>query len=227
MPRFLTPDGLRLLRFLFFVLALGCLAPLPAHAQQAEPTAVATLPSRQANYAWDRTLLRASFSYRDVIDAALTAKLSSGLPTVIAMRAYVIREGEPDPIALAVRTCKVRYDLWDEVYRITLTGPGGERDTAVINVEGVLRQCAEARDLAVVDRSLLVARKPYFLGAIVDVNPVSPEMLEQMRRWVSRPTGSTGIGPSDALFGSFVGLFVRTIGTSDKTIRFRTQTILP
>ena len=63
-----------------------------------------------------------------------------------------------------MRTCKVRYDLWDEVYRITLTGPGGERDTAVINVEGVLRQCAEARDLAVVDRSLLTPRKPHYLG---------------------------------------------------------------
>jgi hypothetical protein len=52
-------------------------------------------------------------------------------------------------------------------------------------------------------------------------------MLEQMRRWVMRPTGSTGIAPSDALFGSFVGLFVRQIGTSDRTLRFRTQVIVP
>jgi len=187
----------------------------------------ADLPRRQANFAWEKSLLRASFSYRDVIDPALAGKLASGLPTVIAMRAYVLRDGENDPIALAVRTCRVVYDLWDEVYRVRVTGPGGERDLAVINVEGVLRQCAEARDLPVVDRSLLRAGRPHFLGVIVDVNPVSPQMLEQMRRWVSRPTGSTGIGPSDALFGSFVGLFVRTIGTSDKTLRFRTQTITP
>jgi hypothetical protein len=50
-------------------------------------------------------------------------------------------------------------------------------------------------------------------------------MLEQMRRWVSRPAGSTGIGPGDALFGSFVGLFVRQIGTSDRTLRFRSQPV--
>jgi hypothetical protein len=49
--------------------------------------------------------------------------------------------------------------------------------------------------------------------------------VEQMRRWMSRPTGSTGIGPSDALFGSFVQLFVRQIATSDKTLTFRTQTV--
>jgi hypothetical protein len=98
---------------------------------------------------------------------------------------------------------------------------------AVLNVEGVLRQCVEARDLPVVDRALLRPASPHFLGVIVDVNPVSPAMLEQMRRWVSRPSGSTGITPGDALFGSFVGLFVRSIGASDATLRFRTQTFLP
>jgi len=196
-------------------------------ARAQKPITPADLPRRTANFAWENTLLRASFSYRDVIDPMLSGKLASGLPTVIAMRAYVLRDGETAPIALAVRTCRVVYDLWDEVYRVRLTGPGGERDLAVINVEGVLRQCAEARDLPVVDRSLLKPGVPHFLGVIVDVNPVSPQMLEQMRRWVSRPTGSTGIGPSDALFGSFVGLFVRSIGTSDKTLRFRTQSITP
>jgi hypothetical protein len=168
-------------------------------------------------------LLRSSFSFRDVSDDALRYKLTSGLPTVIAMRAYVLPEGELSPVALAVRTCRIVYDLWDEVYRIKMTGPGGERDLAVINIEGVLRQCAEVRDLPIVDKSLLKAQKSYYLGVIVDVNPVSPQVLEQMRRWILRPTGSTTIGPSDALFGSFVGLFVRRIGGSDKTLQFRTQ----
>ena len=90
-----------------------------------------------------------------------------------------------------------------------------------------MRQCLEARDLPVVDRALLRAGAGHYLGVIVEINPVSPQMLENMRRWVSRPTGSTNIGPSDALFGSFVGLFVRNIGASDKTLRFRTQPITP
>lgn len=187
----------------------------------------AKLPQRQANFAWDKTLLRASFSFRDALDAPLQHKLSSGLPTVVAMRAYVLREGEPDPVALAVRSCRVVYDLWDEVFRITITGPGGERHTAAINVEGVMRQCLEARDLPVAQRAVLRAGKPHYLGVIAEVNPVSPQMLEQMRKWVSRPADATSIGPSDALFGSFVGLFVRNIGASDKTLRFRTQALTP
>ena len=219
------------------IVAFCMLLPSAVRADDPPPTAPATLPQRQANFAWDRqvppvvpteiTLLRASFSFRDVLDPALTNKLASGLPTVIAMRAYVLEEGKDEPVALAVRSCRVTYDLWDEVYRIKITGPGGERDAAALNTDGVLRQCTEPRDLPVVDRALLRAGTRYFLGVIVDVNPVSPQMLEQMRRWVSRPTGSTNIGPSDALFGSFVGLFVRQIGASDRTLKFRTQSVTP
>jgi hypothetical protein len=212
---------------LLVALALLLLPALGGAQQAAQPTNPAQLPNRQANYAWDKSLLRASFSFRDVMDKTLTDKLSSGLPNVIALRAYVFRDGETNPVALTVRTCRVVYDLWDEVYRLKVSGPGVDRDTAVINVEGVLRQCADARDLPVVDRPLLSAGRAHFLAVIVDVNPVSPQMLAQMRQWVARPTGSTGIGPGDALFGSFVGLFVRQIGTSDKSLLFRTQAFTP
>lgn len=217
---------------LVLAVVLGVLEPKVARAED-EPKPAAELPRRQANFGWDKNertgqvLLRASFSYRDVVDKSMTEKLASGLPTVIAMRAYVLREGEANPVALAVRTCRVVYDLWDEVYRLKITSAGGERDTAALNLEGVLRQCAEARDLQVADRALLETGKSHFLGVIVEVNPVSPQMLAQMRQWVSRPAGSTGIGPGDALFGSFLGLFVRQLGNADRTLRFRTQPLTP
>jgi hypothetical protein len=224
-------------RALAFALAaiVAVLAPLGANAQSqslvtpfAHPAALAP---RQANYAWDSDLLRGSFSYRDVLsDPDLVKKLSSGLPMVIVMRAYVYREGadiaQDTPIALAPRVCRVVYDLWDEVYRVHVSEPERERDQAAV-LDGVLRLCTEARDLPVVRRGLLQARQAYFLGVVVDVNPVSQEIVDQIHRWMSRPTGNTGIGPGDALFGSFAQLFVRQIATSDRTITFRTQDVVP
>ncbi|MGD0678906.1 MAG: DUF4390 domain-containing protein [Polyangiaceae bacterium] len=217
-------NGSRVLALVGFFLAV---LPFAAFAQPQQPAHSVTLHARQANYARDGDLLRASFSYRDVLaDAALEKKLSSGLPMVIAMRAYVYREGQDTPVALAPRVCRVVYDLWDEVYRVHLSEPERERDQAVV-LDGVLRLCTEARDLPLVRRSLLTAGESYFLGVVVDVNPVSPELIEQMRRWMSRPAGSTGISAGDALFGGFVQLFVRPIATSDKTLTFRTQDVLP
>ena len=212
-------------------LGLLALAPIGAQAQQPpsgqQPLHAGALPARQANYAWDNDLLRASFSYRDVLgEPSLLKKLSSGLPMVIAMRAYVYPQGQDLPVELAPRVCRVVYDLWDEVYRVHVSEKEHERDQAVV-LDGVLRLCTEARDLGVARRAQLAAGQPYFLGVVVDVNPVSPEMVDQMRRWMSRPTGSTGIGPGDALFGSFVQLFARQLATSDKTLTFRTQSIVP
>ncbi len=222
----------RLLLFLIAVLAATA-TPATALAQAAAaPGDAAKLAERQATYGWEKQangpdLMVASFSFVDVADAAIRQKLSSGLASVIVMRAYAFREGSADPIALAARTCRVAYDLWDEVYRLEISGPGGGRNSAALNVEGVLRQCFETRKLTVADRSLLTAGKPHFLGVIVEVNPVNAQMVAAMRQWVSRPAGSTGIGPADALFGSFVGLLMRQTGTADRTLRFRTQAITP
>jgi len=103
----------------------------------------------------------------------------------------------------------------------------GKRDQAVLDVKGVLRLCADAQNLPVVRKAYLTAGEAYFLGVVVEINPVSQEMLEQMRRWMSRPAGSTEIAPTNALFGSFVQLFVRQIAASDRTLTFRTQDIVP
>lgn len=223
--------GRRWLKPILFALAILAAATPESAARAEDPPKQEELPRRQANYVWDKNektgqvLLKAGFSYRDVVDKSISDKLASGIPQTMVMRAYVLREGDTTPIALAGRTCTIKYDLWDDIYRVKIGT--AQNDTGVINLDGVLRQCAEVRDLVVADKVLLGGNKPFFLGVIVEVNPVSPQMLQQMKQWVSRPAGSTGIGPGDALFGSFVGLFVRQIGTADKTLRFRTQSVVP
>jgi hypothetical protein len=197
----------------------------PSAQELANPSA---LPPRGTNFAWDGNLLRASFSFREMADDAIKTKLGSGLPNTIVMRAYVFEEGSTDPVALAARTCTVVYDLWDEVYRVKIADPSGERETAAINVDGVVRRCMEAQDFPIVVRALLKKGKSHFLGVIVEVNPISPQMLQQIRQWVSRPTGATALTAGDALFGSFVGLFVRQIGNADRAKTFRSlQTFVP
>lgn len=226
---------MRLTRLLFGVLVALSVVIAPASADAQATTAPANpaqLPQREAIFTWEKQdkgpdLLLSSFSYVDVIDPTFKEKLSNGLPHVIVMRAYFWRDGEAEPVALAARTCRVTYDLWEEVYRLKISGPGGERNTAALNIDGVLRQCFEARKLQITDRSLATTGKPHYLAVIVEVNPVNAQMVDQMRKWVTRPAGSTGIGPGDALFGSFVGLFVRNIGQAERTLRFRTQAFTP
>jgi hypothetical protein len=221
-------------------LAFGMAGERHARAQQAPaaPSAPqmqdpAALPPRGAIFSWDHTLLRANFSARDIVNAVVPSNgktvaenLRSGLRNEVVTRAYVFEEGRAEPVALAARSCSILYDLWDDLYHVRVPDPsagGGERKSVVANVEGVIRKCVDAQDFAIVDRSILKKGKVHFLGVIVEVNPISDEMLRQIRQQVSRPTGATGLTTGDALFGSFVSLFVRQIGKADATLVFRTQ----
>jgi hypothetical protein len=207
-------------------LTIALLSPL-ARAQQPAPTAPAQLPSRTVPFSWasPRTILRVKLTYRDVVDPEVERKLQSGLPTVIVMRAYLFPDGTNTAVAGTVKSCRIVFDVWDEIYRLQISQPGGEKTEVAPNLEGVLRRCAEATDLPVADRDTLQPGASYFLAAMVEVNPISKEMMDRIRRWVSRPPGASA-SPGDSLFGSFVGLFVARIGQAERTLSFRTQSIV-
>lgn len=214
-------------------LAAGALAlaiaalPTPARADAEPPKTPAALPQRAAQLVTEKGVVKLTVSFRDVIDAAIAKKLQSGLPTVVTMRGYVFRESGGDPIALTAKSCRIVYDLWDEVFRIQLAQPGGPTSAVAVNVEGVLRNCCDAKKLPLAERAQLSPSTRYFVATLVEVNPVSAEMLERIKRWVTRPNGSNAIGPGDSLFGSFVGLFVARIGDADRKLAFRTQAFPP
>jgi hypothetical protein len=214
---------LRALRWVIFVVTT--ISSLPSLAEP--PKTPAALPSRNADVTLDGKHVLLGISFRDVVDAEIAKKLASGLPTVIVLRAWLFRDGGSDPVAMTAKTCKIVYDLWDEVYKLQITQPGGQTDSVAVNQEGVLRQCAEAKKLRLVERSELDSNTRFFVAALVEVNPLSQETLDRIKRWVTRPNGAQSNSKSDSLFGSFVGLFVTRINDADRKLSFRTSTFLP
>ena len=66
-------------------------------------------------------------------------------------------------------------------------------------------------------------RYHYFVAMVVELNPVSPELAAEMRRWLSRPAGET-LDSSSSFFGSFVSVFVNPkLGRADRVLRVRSQ----
>lgn len=210
-------------------LVVALLAPALVRAQEPSepPISPQQLPTRASAVGLDRTSVVIGVSYRDALGADVLRRLTSGLPTVVALRAYLFRDGEPTPVALTVKSCRVVYDLWEEVFRLQILQPGRSVETTALNVEGVLRQCGEAQRLHLADRAQMREGARHFVAGIVEVNPMSPETLETIRRWVTRPSKSTAIGPGDSLFGSFVGLFVTRVRTAESRVEFRTASFLP
>lgn len=184
---------------------------------------------RSASFVWDeKHTLRVTVGYRDIVDESVMANLAGGLPTTIVTQAFLFTEAGGRPISAAYRSCRVTYDLWDEVYRIEISQSGlTDSEAASPTIEGVLRRCAEADRMPLGTRALVLGKGPLYVAMLVEVNPVSGELLERIRRWVSRSTATGTPAPGDALFGSFVGLFVTRIGSADRELRFRTQLVQP
>lgn len=199
------------------------LAPARALADDKGP------PLRDALFEWDQAkrLLYVSLSIRDVVDAAIQRKMRQGLPTTIVLTATLYRTGSSDPLATTAQTCKVTWHVWEEAFRVEITRPGRSRAQWTTTIEGVLRRCADVRRLLAGNSAQVPFGTALYMHAKVQVNPVSKDLLAQIKRWVSRPSGTGTAAPGDALFSTFTGLFLQRIGDADRELKFTTKTVVP
>lgn len=212
--------------------ATGRLAALPLFVvllTAVKPAAADEPPVRTAVLEWDakRKDLLASLSFRDVVDAAIRRKLSRGLPTTIVFTGALYRRGLKNPIATTAQTCKITWHVWDEAYRVDVTRPDGTRTRWTATLEGVLRRCAEVNRLPVATSQALPAGGAVQLKGRVQVNPVSPEILEKIKLWVSRPTPTGTAAPGDALFSAFTGIFMQRVSDAERTLEIVTAEQVP
>jgi len=194
-----------------------------------------TPPPRDVQLQWapGSQTLYASVSFRDVVDAKILSKLSRGLPTTIVLTAAMYRPGVKAPLSTTAQSCKITWHVWKEVYFVEITRPGSTWVEKTLTPNGVLRRCAEIRSPQIARRLLvgtsgqIPAGVPLYMQGKVQVNPVSPDVLSKIKRWVSRPTGTGTAAPGDALFSTFTGLFLQRIGKAERQLDFTTSTVMP
>lgn len=186
-----------------------------------------SVPLRTFGINWRGSTPRLAFSARDLITADVERKLQSGLPQTITMRVYAYDEIHGNPVALAPQSCRVVYDLWEEVYRVQVQNAAAQGSEAVTTLAAVAQRCLVVRGLSPGLDSEWSARRGHhvYFAAIVELNPMSADTVERIRRWLARPQGGGRVEP-DAFFGSFVSVFVnRRVGAAERTITFRSQSV--
>jgi hypothetical protein len=176
--------------------------------------------------------LLVSVGLQDLITGPDRQRLMSGFATRILIRVYLHQEGVDDPIAVAFQRAEIVYDLWDERFRVRVTRESGgivESDARTTE-DAIWHACALWR-FPVVDVRRLNPGAHYFLAFRADLNPISEELLADVRRWlVQPPRGQRRVGAGDSVFGSFVSIFVNPrVEDSERQVRFLSQsfTIAP
>lgn len=207
-----------------FVLARLCLVLLLGMAWAIPARAEPPVPLRQMLVKWSSQLPLLSFTARDFVTARVAEKLDSGLPQRIVTRVYAYTEKGTEPIAIAALSCRVVYDLWEGVYRVEQQTAELDRSITVRDRQAVVRACLDVKGLVLgvtgmFDRHR--GRSVYF-AAIIELNPLSPDTVQRIRRWLSK--SSAGQPRGDAFFGSFVSIFVsRRMGAAEHRLDFRSD----
>ena len=183
----------------------------------------AAIAQRALGVWWKNGTPHLSFSARDLATPALSKKLTSGLPQTLLMRVYAYADRSREPVAVSVVSCRVAYDLWEEVFRVQLQTDQHDRSLVARSLAEVQEHCLVMRNhpIGTADNySSLHGRSVYF-AVSVEQNPISRDTVERIRRWLSRPTAGGSVG-GDAFFGSFVSIFVnRRIGNAERVVQFR------
>jgi hypothetical protein len=211
---------------LLLALILACLmSAASARAQDAPDDTV----TREAHFDWDADtgLLYLDLLFRDIVDGNLQSKLSRGLPTTIVLTAAVYRAGSATPLSTTAQTCKVTWHVWEEAYLVEVMRPGSTRQSWTTTAEGVIRRCTEVRHLLAGDATQIPQSIPLVAAGKIQVNPVSAELLQKIKRWVMRPSATGTAAPGDALFSTFTGLFLQRIGDAERQQKFTTKPLLP
>jgi hypothetical protein len=193
---------------------------------QAAPPAV-----RTAGIARRSDKLVVSVGLQDLFGPRDVERLLSGFSTRVLIRAALVRDGGDEPIAQAMRLAEIVYDLWDEKLRVRFsTGKPGATETQVVATpKAAVDLATSLAAFPLVEIARLEPGASYHLSLRADLNPISEELVSNVRRWLSHPSGRGRAGSGDSFFGSFVSVFVNPrIDDSERLLQVVSQSfVLP
>jgi hypothetical protein len=168
--------------------------------------------------------LGTSVGLQDLFQSKDSERLRSGFVSRVVIRTELYRDGDRKPLAIADRRADVLYDLWDERFRVRVIDRDGPRDyTAATAQEAILLATALYR-FTVTELSRLRPGVRYRLRFRADLNPLSEDLVQEVRRWLVRAPGQGRAGSSDSVFGSVVSIFVNPqIEESERQLTFWSQ----
>jgi hypothetical protein len=201
-------------------LALLLAAPRAAHAEGDDDVQL-----RKFGFAERGKFLAVSVSFTDVFDARLLRDLDSGFATTLVVRVYVFPDGEGAlPVAMTAATLRVVYDLWEEVYQVQIDDTRGRARSVEVTRADALKRVTALIEFPVASLKRVPIGDVHYVGLIVEVNPVSEELLAEVRRWLARDPAKAQSSGESSFFGSFVSIFVNPkVPVADRTLKLRSQ----
>ena len=168
--------------------------------------------------------LTVSTSFSELFDASAYERLDSGVASLIVVRLYVYKKGEEMPVSFVLANIRVAYELWDKIYEVRIEGPLGVRELKFDRRSEAFRAITTLDRFPIAPLSRVAVGPHYFLGMVVELNPISRELLAEVRKWLSQRPGRSRLNAGSSFFGSFVSIFVNPkLAEADRILKLRSQ----
>ena len=167
-----------------------------------------------------------SVGAQDLFGPAERQHLTSGFATRVLLRLALQEEGAAEPLALAVQRAEIVYDIWDEKFSVRVTrGLGAELHLVAPTTDDAIWQATALWQFPMAEVRRLRPNARYVVLVRGDLNPISEDLLADVRRWLVQPSrGQRKLGAGDSFFGSFISVFVNPrIEDSERQVRFVSQ----
>ncbi len=186
------------------------------------------IPQRTTGLAVKNGQLLISVGLQDLFGPAERQHLTSGFSTRVLIRVALqdAASEEGEPLSLAVQRAEIVYDIWDERFSVRVTrGLGAELRAIAPTAEEAIWRATAMWQFPIAETARLPSSGRYVVLVRGDLNPISEDLIKDVRRWLVQPArGQRRLGAGDSFFGSFVSIFVNPrIDDSERQVRFISQ----
>ena len=210
-------------RFAFVAALAVAAATAPRAARADEP-----IPQRTTGVVVKHGQLLLSVGLQDLFGSTERQHLTSGFSSRILIR-IALQDASSEarePVALGIQRAEIVYDIWDEKFSVRVTrGLGSELRALAPNADEAIWRATVLSQFPIADLARLRPGGRYVVLVRGDLNPISEDLLADVRRWLVQPSrGQRRLSAGDSFFGSFVSIFVNPrIEDSERQVRFVSQ----
>jgi len=177
----LTPLNARATPIAWLLLA-ACLLPQAASAARVVP--LATAGGAGATGGVGAVVVQAS------LPPTLRSDLSSGLTNRILLQ--VALQKASSVVAQRTAEVRVKYDLWDETYQMTVSVEGSASiSSTFLKIDEVIGALENLRLPGLFASSELTEGSRYELGVRILFDPIEKARMEELQRWVEENSSTT------------------------------------
>jgi hypothetical protein len=206
----------------------GCLGLVAVLASALPAARADERPPRQVGVHRTNGVLAVSVGLQDLFWLPVDGdRLKSGFASSVLIRVELFREGGKQPVAQESRLTYIVYDIWDERFRVRPQEAGGAPEVEVSGLREAVERATVLLRFRVTELGRLEPGAVYRLRFRADLNPLSQELMQDVRKWLVRPPGQGRGGTGDSAFGSLVSFFVNPrIEESERQLSFVSQAFI-